>query len=129
MTATALSPTEIEVSWKEVPDISRNGIIIMYEVQYEPLETFNGTISIETVNTSEPVLMLNLTDLEEYVEYNISVRAYTSTGPGPYSDPMTVRTETNGRLITTEQQVSVPRMLYRSSRATSECNSHCLIIY
>ena len=126
MTATALSPTEIEVSWKEVPAISQNGEIIIYEVQYEPLETFNGTISIETVNTSEPVLM---TDLEEYVEYNISVRAYTSTGPGPYSDPMTVRTETNGRLKIMEQQVLVPRMLYRSSRATSECNSHCLIIY
>ena len=98
MTATALSSTEIEVSWKEVPDISRNGIIIMYEVQYEPLETFNGTISIETVNTSEPVLMLNLTDLEEYVEYNISVRAYTSTGPGPHSDPMTARTSEDGNM-------------------------------
>ena len=129
MTATALSSTEIEVSWKEVPAISRNGIIIMYEVQYEPLETFNGTISIETVNTSEPVLMLNLTDLEEYVEYNISVRAYTSTGPGPYSDPVTVRTLEDGRLITTEQQLLVPRMLYRASRATSECDSHCLITY
>ena len=131
MTATALSSTEIEVSWKEVPAISQNGEIIIYEVQYEPLETFNGTISIETVNTSEPVLMTVLTDLEEYVEYiyNISVRAYTSTGPGPYSDPVTVRTETDGRLITTEQQLLVPRMLYRSSRATSECDSHCLITY
>ena len=97
MTATALSPTEIEVSWKEVPAISRNGTIIMYELQYEPLETFNGTTFIETVNTSEPVLMLNLTDLEEYVEYNISVRAHTSTGPGPYSDPVTVRTDTDSK--------------------------------
>ena len=97
MIGTALSPTEIEVSWEEVPAISQNGEIIMYEVQYEPLETFNETISIETVNTSEPVLMTVLIGLEEYVEYNISVRAHTSTGPGPYSDPVTVRTDTNSK--------------------------------
>ena len=40
----------------------------------------------DTVNTSNgSVLMIVLTDLEEYIEYNISVRAYTSAGPGPYS--------------------------------------------
>ena len=71
----------------------------MYEVQYEPLETFDDQLSIGTVNTSGPVLMMNLTDLEEYVEYNIIVRAYTSTGPGPYSDPVTVRTLEDGMVI------------------------------
>ena len=124
-----ISSTEITVSWEEVPAISQNGFITMYEIQYEPLETFDDQLSIETVITSGPVLMMNLTGLEEYVEYNISVRPYTSTGPGPYSDPVTVRTLEDGRLITTEQQLLVPRMLYRSSRATSECDSHCLIIY
>ena len=97
MTVTALSSTEIAVSWEEVPPINRNGIIAMYEVQYVPLETFDDQISIETVITSGPVLILNLTGLEEYVEYNIIVRAYTSTGPGPYSDPVTVRTDTDSK--------------------------------
>ena len=106
-----LSSTEIEVTWEEVPAINRSGVITMYEVQYEPLETFDDQIFIETINTSGPVLILNLTGLEEYVEYSISVRAYTSTGPGPYSDPVTVRTETDGRLKITEQQSLVPRML------------------
>ena len=41
--------------------------------------------------------MTNLTGLEEYVEYNITVRAYTSVGPGPYSDPpITERTMEDG---------------------------------
>ena len=88
------------MSWEEVPAISQNGEIIIYEVQYKPLETFNGTISIERVNTSGPVLMMNLTGLEEYVEYNISVRAYTSTGAGPYSDPVTNRTLEDGKIHT-----------------------------
>ena len=67
----------------------------MYEVQYAPLETFDGQISTETTNTS--LMCTNLTGLEEYVEYNISVRAYTSVGPGPYSDPVTERTNSDSK--------------------------------
>ena len=84
------------MSWEEVPAIDQNGIIIMYQVQYEPLQTF-GVLLIQTVNITAPATMMNLTDLEEYVEYNITVRAYTSVGPGPYSDPpITERTEEDG---------------------------------
>ena len=97
VTATVISSTEIEVSWKEVPAIDQNGVIIMYEIQFIPLETFDGQITSDTVNTSDGfVLMMVLTGLEEYVEYNISVRAYTSVGPGPYSDGVVERTETDG---------------------------------
>ena len=67
----------------------------MYEVQYEPLETFGGLIFTDTTTTTE--LTTTLTGLEEYVEYNITVRAYTSEGPGPYSDPpVTERTLEDG---------------------------------
>ena len=85
----ALSSIEIMVTWVEVDAIDENGIIINYEVQYQPLQFTNtlDTISINTTNLSE-----NITSLEEYVEYNISVRAYTSVRPGPYSDPVTERT-------------------------------------
>ena len=97
VTTMVLSSTEIKVTWEEVPAINRSGIITMYEVQYEPLEIFDDQISIETVITSGSVLMMNLTGLEEYVEYNISVRAYTSTGPGPYSVDISERTDTDGK--------------------------------
>ena len=91
------SPTEIRVSWEEVPAIDRNGVITMYEIQFVPLETFGGQITSDTVNTSNgSVLMMVLTGLEEYVEYNISVRAYTSAGPGPYSVGVVERTDTDG---------------------------------
>ena len=91
-----VSSTEIEVSWEEVPAIDQNGIITVYEVQYVTLETCNG--SIYTLNTNTTMLNTTLTDLEEYVEYNITVRAYTSVGPGPYSDPpITERTDEDGR--------------------------------
>ena len=48
----------------------------------------------DTITTTN--LSVNITGLEEYVEYNISVRAYTSVGPGPYSDPVTERTLEDG---------------------------------
>ena len=83
------------MSWEEVPAIDQNGIIIMYQVQYEPLETCNG--SIYTLKTNTTMLTTTLTDLEEYVEYNITVRAYTSVGPGPYSLPITERTDEDGK--------------------------------
>ena len=90
----ALSSTDIRVCWDQVPAINRNGEITMYEVQYDPLETFDGQISTETTNTL--LMCTNLTGLEEYVEYNISVRAYTSEGPGPYSLGIVETTLTDG---------------------------------
>ena len=105
--ATAMSSTEIEVSWEEVPACERNGEITLYEILFEPLETFGGEITSGTVNTSNgSVLMIVLTGLEEYVEYNISVRAYTSAGPGPYSDPITARTETDSKIMLPDFQMS-----------------------
>ena len=94
------SSTAIRVSWEEVPAINENGIVIMYQVQYDPLETFGGLVSTKNVNiTDTSMLSTLLTGLEEYVEYNISVRAYTSTGPGPYSVGVVERTPTAGREI------------------------------
>ena len=73
--------------WEEVVPIDQNGVITMYQVLYQPLETFGGAIGPLTVNVTE--LTADLTDLEEYVNYTISVRAYTSAGEGPYSDDIT----------------------------------------
>ena len=96
VTATAISSTEILVSWEEVPAINQNGEIT---IQFVPLETFGGLITNDTVYTSNgSVFTMALTGLEEYVEYNISVRAYTSAGPGPYSVDVVERTDTDGEI-------------------------------
>ena len=86
----AVSSTSIYVTWDMVPPIDQNGIITMYEVMYQPLETFNGNISTSTINLTNMSVLL--TDLQEFVNYTISVRAYTSVGAGPYSDEITVMT-------------------------------------
>ena len=84
------------MTWEEVPAIDQNGIIINYEVEYEPLQ-FTEELSTRTINAAD--LAVAIVGLEEYVEYNISVRAYTSVGPGPYSDPVTERTDEDRKRI------------------------------
>ena len=96
MNATVLSSTEIQVNWTEVLGIDQNGIITEYEVMYKPLMNFGGRITTLTVNTTN--LSITLMDLQEYVEYSISVRAYTSVGPGPYSVGIVRRTFEDGEL-------------------------------
>ena len=90
------STTTIIVTWDSVPPIDQNGIITMYEVLYEPLETFGGAIETLSRNVSVTDMSVVLMDLEEFVYYNISVRAYTSVGEGPYSDGVTKLTDNDG---------------------------------
>ena len=75
--------------WEAVPAMDQNGIIITYEVLFEPIQ-FADTLTAGSVNTSQ--FSVVLTGLEEFVEYNISVRAYTIVGPGPFSPEETNRT-------------------------------------
>ena len=91
------SSTAILVSWDPVPEIDRNGIIIQYQVEFNQ-STFNeiSTSNLTTTNGSQ--LMVELEGLEEYVNYSIRVRAYTSVGPGPFSVAVVNRTLEDGEL-------------------------------
>ena len=53
--------------------------------------------AIGTNTTNMSVLSVILMRLQEYVNYTISVRAYTNAGAGPYSDPETVLTNEDGK--------------------------------
>ena len=68
----------------------------MYMVESIPLDSFVGQIPRVAINTS--LLNATLSGLAEYVEYNISVTAYTSVGPGPYSDGLIKRTLEDGTI-------------------------------
>ncbi len=93
-----LTSFEIQVNWTDVPEIDQNGIITEYEVMYEPLMAFEGQLNTTIVNTTN--LFITLNGLEEFVNYNISVRAHTSVGPGPYSDGIARMTfEDGGSLL------------------------------
>ena len=86
VTAITVTPTSINISWNGL--LLNNCVIITaYEVQYTwPLD--NGQLGISYMNTSGAQTYLILNSLQECVQYSISVRAYTSQGPGPFSNPV-----------------------------------------
>ncbi len=98
VTIISASSTSIGVMWEDVQEIDENGVIIAYEILYIPLETFNGRLVPELVNTSASNSSVTLNNLEEYVFYIISVRAYTSVGAGPFSPFVTQRTLEDSKL-------------------------------
>ena len=101
VTATANSSATIIVMWEEVVPIDQNGVITIYEVMYAPLEVFAGAIGMGVLNVPSHSSSVVLTDLEEYVFYNISVRAYTKVGQGNFSSPITERTSDDGKVLIT----------------------------
>ena len=73
------SSTSISVSWEEVQAELRNGIITGYTIRYQSLtENDNGVVEAGPNDRQA-----NLTGLKKFVEYNISVIAFTVKGGGP----------------------------------------------
>jgi len=89
------SSTAILVIWDPVPDINWNGIITQYEVEFNQ-STFNEISTSNLTTTNGPQLLVELEGLEEYVEYTVRVRAFTSVGPGPFSATVVNRTLEDG---------------------------------
>ena len=82
--------------WDEVPADEQNGIITNYTITYQSqTENDNGSVMVGPDERQK-----NLTNLHEYVIYNIVVFASTVKGDGPASDPIDVRTDQDGKFIT-----------------------------
>ena len=80
-----INATAILVEWQHPSE--RNGIITAYEVRYSLM---NDSM---TMMVDGDVLSIELTNLKVFSYYDISVRAYTSVGPGDYSNISRVQTE------------------------------------
>ena len=93
--STTLNSTAIQVQWEVVPEIDRNGIITNYEVRVDPAQF--QSVRYENVSGSDLVLVVD--ELEEFVEYNFTIRGYTSAGPGPFSNVTTNTTDQAGEWI------------------------------
>ena len=84
------SSTSILVTWDEVPVHQQNGIITGYTITYQSqTENHNGSVPAGPSDRQK-----NITNLKEYVSYNITVFASTVKGDGPHSTPvLVVRTD------------------------------------
>ena len=98
--AMEISSTEVLVIWSEVDPMDQNGIIIMYEVDYQALVTFGSPGDLSRRNTTNTTITLR--DLHESAQYNITVRAFTSIGPGPFSPHVISTTQEDGEYYSYE---------------------------
>ena len=80
----------INVTWREVPEEKRDGIIILYEVNIT-----DGSFS-KSNKTSN--LTIEIQGLEMFKMYSVTVGAFTRIGPGPFSDPTELETKEEGIL-------------------------------
>ena len=78
------------VSWNEVDQIDRNGIITVYEIIYQPQESYDRIERLQNTTSRS----ITLAGLHEYASYDIQVRAFTEVGPGTFSPTQNRRTET-----------------------------------
>ena len=79
--------------WDEVAADKQNGIITGYNITYQSqTEKDNGSVLVGANDHQQ-----NLTNLKEYVDYNITVFAFTVKGNGPASSPIVVRTDQDSK--------------------------------
>ena len=87
------SSKSILVMWNEVPANQQNGIITGYTITYQSqTQNDNGYVQVKG-----SVRQTQLTNLKEYVNYDITVFASTVKGDGPASDPIVVRTDQDSK--------------------------------
>ena len=105
------SSTSILVEWDDVPAFDQNGIITNYTITYRSLtEGHNGSA---IAGPSD--LQKELTDLKEYVDYDITVLASTSKGDGPESSPILVSTDQDSKYCSFPNLLSVINGLHPKS--------------
>ncbi|XP_026732873.1 tyrosine-protein phosphatase Lar isoform X1 [Trichoplusia ni] len=88
VTAVAVSPTAVRVSWQPPPAERANGRIAYYKLLC--VESGRGDSEATVVKLNQTSFVLD--ELRRWTEYRIWVLAGTSVGDGPASYPVTVRT-------------------------------------
>ncbi|XP_022783220.1 protein sidekick-2-like isoform X2 [Stylophora pistillata] len=85
--------TEYQITWDGLPREVANGFIKTYQVRLllkescSPVDaSFNSTF-----NTTKTEMLLS--SVSVCARYEVSVRAFTAAGPGPYSEPSVIQTQ------------------------------------
>ena len=103
LNATTISKTSTRLTVGWVSPAIPDGVLSYYEVTYTGVSSVNPVPNSFYQSLSNtipaPSTSLVLSDLVPYSNYSISVRAFTSAGPGEYSEVIEDRTEEDGESI------------------------------
>ena len=90
-----ISSTEINATWDIIPVPFQNGIIRSYNISYK-LNASSADWMFTSVDSQK--LKVEIGNLQYYTLYDVKVAGRTSIGLGPYSAPVSIRTDANGNL-------------------------------
>lgn len=93
MTARNLSSTEILVEWDPLPAKYIHGVLLSYQMRF----TKNKANATEIISIPPNMTRHQVTGLEKYSRYVISLAAVNEIGVGVASDEVTVWTEEDGK--------------------------------
>ena len=99
-----MSPTSIRVKFTPPPEIDQNGPITSYNISYTG-ETFETDTQFVTINITNPIYpaeaqeSYDLTGLQEYNNYTISVRAINGEGSSEFTTGVIQITNEAGRIF------------------------------
>ena len=86
-----MNSTAIQACFYPPPPVNQNGLITSFNVFYigDPFQNQTQTVNVPVSPVVYPLstmLCVNLTNLEEFNSYTITVKAVNSIGDGPESD-------------------------------------------
>ena len=84
--------TTLDLEWEPPLRQHRNGIIIRYSLQIRNVATGNVSVlnNIHSTNTTVRQLL-------PYTTYEYQIAAYTSVGRGPFTSPLSIQTNQDGK--------------------------------
>ncbi|KAK3869100.1 hypothetical protein Pcinc_025578 [Petrolisthes cinctipes] len=85
------TPGTIVFTWDKPKFNERNGVITQYELQFSKNVILNNDFKHDKNISDDSRIVFN--GLEENMDYTFKVRAWTSKGPGPYSETLHIHTE------------------------------------
>lgn len=92
MTAQPINSKSIKVSWTLPQNISKRGAIQGYELSYSTSKSSTSVLNVGVTTFAE------ITGLNPYTTYNISVRTRAAGAYSEYSSPCTATTKEDGKL-------------------------------
>ena len=109
VTVTVESSRSIMLTWERPPLEEENGLLVCYhviviETQIHYFDNGTELRGIQrylntTYNVSEGRMQLINKSIHPDYNYTVRIAAATELGIGPFSDPVTVRTNTDGELM------------------------------
>ena len=96
LNATSLTSTTIDLKWTEVTQLNA-ATLLGYGIVYKKIgETFQVRFLKSVLQTPREA---TLEDLEKFTGYTIRVFAFTSNGNGVSSQPVSLRTQEDGKTL------------------------------